>query len=159
MINVFLLLGGNLGDREMYMNRAVEYISHEIGHVIKASSLYETQSWGKEDEPDYLNQVIEVETDLAPHFLLEKLLATEHKLGRLRAEKWGSRTIDIDMLFYGEQIINDAQLTVPHPRLHIRRFTMEPLAEIAPAFIHPVFKKNILELKNELQDNLIVKKL
>jgi len=159
MINVFLLLGSNLGDRYLYMNKAIEHIEHDIGPVLKASSVYETQSWGKTDAPDYLNQVVTLQTDLPAKVILEKVLNIENILGRLRKEKWGSRTIDIDILFYGQAIINDPGLQIPHPELHKRRFTLEPLAEIAPGYIHPVIKKSILQIKSELKDSLVVKKL
>ncbi|WDF54101.1 2-amino-4-hydroxy-6-hydroxymethyldihydropteridine diphosphokinase [Mucilaginibacter sp. KACC 22063] len=158
MINVFLLLGSNLGNREEFIKKAVEQIG-EFAAVLKTSSLYETQAWGKEGEPDYLNQVVEIATDMKAHNLLAMLLNIEQRLGRLRNEKWGSRTIDIDILFYGNLVIDDADLTVPHPRLHERRFTLEPLEEIAAELIHPVFKKNITQLKKDLKDSLIVKKL
>jgi len=155
MINVFLLLGSNLGDRYLYMNKAIEHIEHDIGPVLKASSVYETQSWGKTDAPDYLNQVVTLQTDLPAKVILEKVLNIEN----MRKEKWGSRTIDIDILFYGQAIINDPGLQIPHPELHKRRFTLEPLAEIAPGYIHPVIKKSILQIKSELKDSLVVKKL
>ena len=121
--------------------------------------MYQTQSWGKTDAPDYLNQVVFLQTELPARMILQKILTIELALGRKREEKWGSRIIDIDILFYGQAIINEPDLQVPHPELHKRRFTLEPLAEIAPHFIHPVYKKEILQLKNDLNDTLIVKKL
>jgi 2-amino-4-hydroxy-6-hydroxymethyldihydropteridine diphosphokinase len=159
MISVFLLLGSNLGDRQLFLKQAVEYIETDIGPVVKASSVYETQSWGKTDAPDYLNQVVMLETDLDASVVLQKILNIEITLGRKREEKWGSRTIDIDILFYGQAIINEPGLQIPHPELHKRRFTLEPLAEIAPEMMHPTLNKNILTIKNELKDKLIVKKL
>lgn len=159
MNNIFLLLGSNLGDRKLFLKQAVDHIEAEIAPVIKRSSVFETQSWGKTDAPDYLNQVIQLDTSLPARVLLEKILAIEILLGRERKEKWGSRTIDIDILFYGDEIIHEPDLQVPHPELHKRRFTVEPLAEIAAAFVHPVLHKNILQLKNELIDDLIVKKV
>jgi 2-amino-4-hydroxy-6-hydroxymethyldihydropteridine diphosphokinase len=101
--------------------------------------------------------VILLESDLPAQTVLEKILEIENILVRHREEKWGSRTIDIDILFYGEEIISEPGLHVPHPELHKRRFTLEPLAEIAPALVHPMLNKNILQLKNELNDNLNVK--
>ena len=159
MINVFLLLGSNLGDRHLFLQQAIEHIEKEIAPVLKASSVFETQSWGKTDAPDYLNQVVMLQTGLSAQIILQKILNIEHILGRSRDEKWGPRTIDIDILLYGEAIIDEPGLQIPHPELHNRRFTLAPLAEIAPGLIHPVFNKNILQLKNELKDNLIVKKL
>ncbi|WPU92530.1 2-amino-4-hydroxy-6-hydroxymethyldihydropteridine diphosphokinase [Mucilaginibacter sabulilitoris] len=159
MDNIFLLLGSNLGDRKSFLNQAIAYIEAEIAPVIRASSVYETQSWGKTDAPDYLNQVLMLRGELPAGELLQKILAIESKLGRRREEKWGSRTIDIDILFYGDAVINEPRLQVPHPELHNRRFTLEPLAEIASDFVHPISHKNILQLKSELKDDLIVKKV
>jgi 2-amino-4-hydroxy-6-hydroxymethyldihydropteridine diphosphokinase len=159
MNDVFLLLGSNLGDRELLLRQAIEHIEAGIGRVIKASAVYETQSWGKTDSPDYLNQVILLQTELPAQRVLEKILSIELLMGRVREEKWGSRTIDIDILFYNLDVINEPGLQIPHPELHNRRFTLEPLAEIAPLFVHPVLSKTILQLKSELKDNLLIKKL
>ena len=159
MINVFLLLGSNLGDRKFFLNKAIENIELTISPVEKSSSLYETAAWGTTGQPDYLNQVIIVKTDLSAREVLARVLAIELSLGRVREAKWDSRTIDIDILFYGADVINENDLEVPHPRLHLRRFTLEPLAEIAADFLHPVLRKTLLDLKNELRDNLVVKKL
>lgn len=156
---VFLLLGSNLGNRQLFLQQAIEKIIEEISPVIKSSALYETQSWGKTDEPDYLNQVITLLTDLSPQTILQKILSIELDLGRKRDGKWGARVIDIDILFYGTAIIHEPGLTIPHPHLHNRRFTMEPLAEIAPEFIHPVLNQSIINIKNMLEDCLVVKKL
>lgn len=159
MINVFLLLGSNLGDRQLFLQQAIKGIEN-ITEVVKASSVYETEAWGVEGQPNYLNQVLLVKTDMLPRAMLKKLLDLEKTLGRKRTEKWGSRTIDIDILFFGEMIINDdPDLIIPHPRLHERRFTLEPLGELDNQFVHPVLKKTISQLKNELTDSLIVKKL
>lgn len=159
MIDVFLLLGSNLGDREMFLRQAVDKISQALGPIAKASGLYETQSWGKTDLPDYINQVIVVQTDLPAQNVLETVLAIETEIGRVRHEKWGSRIIDIDILFYGDEVIEEPGLTVPHPQLHNRRFTLEPLGEIAPKLFHPVIRKNVETIKKELTDSLVVKKL
>jgi 2-amino-4-hydroxy-6-hydroxymethyldihydropteridine diphosphokinase len=159
MNTVFLLLGSNLGNRQAFLQEAIKLITLQIASVIKTSSIYETQSWGKTDAPDYLNQVVAIETDIPAMQILREILNIELVLGRKRDEKWGSRTIDIDILFYGMEIINVEGLHVPHPELHKRRFTLEPLAEIAPDLIHPVINKTILLIKNELKDSLIVKKL
>jgi 2-amino-4-hydroxy-6-hydroxymethyldihydropteridine diphosphokinase len=159
MIDVFLLLGSNLGDRRIFLQEALRFIGTDIAPIIKQSAVYETQSWGKADAPDYLNQVVMLKTDLPAEIVLQKILNIENVLGREREEKWGSRTIDIDILFYGQLIFSGPDLDLPHPELHNRRFTLEPLSEIAPDFIHPVLKKNIFQLKSELKDSLIVKKL
>ncbi len=157
MIGVYLLLGSNLGDRISYLRQARSLIGETVAKVIQASSVYETQSWGKTDEPDYLNQVLYLKTDLHPGLLLEKLLGIETIMGRKREVKWGSRIIDIDILFYGDQKINEPNLVVPHPELHNRMFTLAPLNEIAPNFVHPVFQKKISDLKSELKSDLTVK--
>ncbi len=159
MIGVFLLLGSNLGNRVGYLQQAAGLIGEAVAEVVQASSVYETESWGKTDEPDYLNQVIFLKTDLAPRTLLETLLGIETKMGRKREIKWGSRIIDIDILFYGNQLINEPGLVVPHPELQNRMFTLAPLNEIAPDFVHPVLQKQISELKSELKSDLHVKKL
>ena len=159
MHSVYLLLGSNLGDRNFFLQKAKELIEIDIAPVSQASSVYETQPLGNTDAPDYFNQVVKLETSIPALNLLEKLLNIEVILGRLRKEKWGSRTIDIDILLYGEEIINAPGLQIPHPEMHKRGFTLAPLAEIAPALIHPVLNKNILQLKNDLKDSLIVKKL
>jgi 2-amino-4-hydroxy-6-hydroxymethyldihydropteridine diphosphokinase len=159
MIDVYLLLGSNLGDRQGYLRQAINLIETEIAPLSIASSVYETQSWGKTDEPDYLNQVICIETNLSAHRILKKILNIEHMMGRKREVKWGSRIIDIDILFYGNDIISEPNLVVPHPQLHNRMFTLAPLAEIAPGFVHPLLGKHIFELKTELKSNLHVKKL
>ncbi len=158
MIDVFLLLGSNLGDREAYLQTAVHHIETDIAPVVKKSAIYETQSWGKTDEPDYLNQVIELKTGLQPAVILQKILAIEKLMGRKREIKWGSRIIDIDILFYGQEVIDEPGLQIPHPELHKRMFTLIPMSEIAPDFIHPVLGKSIFQLKSELNSDLIVKK-
>jgi 2-amino-4-hydroxy-6-hydroxymethyldihydropteridine diphosphokinase len=159
MIDVFLLLGSNLGNRKLLLNEAIERIEADVALVLQASSVYETQSWGKTDAPDYLNQVLLLQTDLTAREVLGKILAIELLMGRRREEKWGSRTIDIDILFYGDAIIDEPDLKIPHPEMHKRRFTLAPLAELVPEFEHPLIKKNILQLKNELIDDLVVKKV
>jgi 2-amino-4-hydroxy-6-hydroxymethyldihydropteridine diphosphokinase len=159
MINVFLLLGGNMGNRLQYLKQAAVEIQNSVGPIAQYSSIYETQAWGKTTEPNYLNQVLLVQTNLMPPVLLETVLQIELKLGRERNQKWDSRTMDIDVLFYGDDIITAPDLIVPHPELHKRRFTLEPLSEIAPDFIHPLLQKSIQQLKKDLDDCLVVKKL
>ncbi len=159
MVDVYLLLGSNLGNRQLFLQDAARYIQKNAGKILKSSGIYETQSWGKTDAPDYLNQVLLMQTELPPQLLLAELLNIEIMLGRQRLERWGSRTVDIDILFYGEEIINESNLTVPHPELHNRRFTLEPLAEITPDLWHPILNKTVLSLKNELKDSLAVKKI
>lgn len=155
----YILLGSNLGDRRKYISLAISEISTKLGIIENSSSLYETASWGKHDQPDFLNQVVELRTNLHPKDLLEGILKIEIDLGRKRIEKWGSRIIDIDILLYGDQVVDEPELSIPHPFLALRRFCLMPLSEIAPEFVHPMLKKNIQKLLFELSDDLLVKKL
>lgn len=159
MANTYILLGSNLGETKNHISDAISKIASDIGIVTAQSSLYKTAAWGKTDQPDFINQVIEVKTHLNPISLLESVLLIEKKLGRERYEKWGSRIIDIDILFYDNQIVSLPNLTIPHPFLHIRRFTLLPLNEINSDFIHPVLKKTISQLLFNLDDNLFVDKV
>ncbi|UHG91675.1 2-amino-4-hydroxy-6-hydroxymethyldihydropteridine diphosphokinase [Spirosoma oryzicola] len=151
-METFLLLGANLGDRVTTMSRAVELIAQQVGKIIRQSSLYETAPWGVTEQPSYLNQVLLVETALAPQPLLEHTQAIEYELGRVRLDKWGARLIDIDILYYEQQAIRTETLSIPHPYLHLRRFTLMPLTEIAPHYRHPVLQKTTQELLNECPD-------
>ncbi len=154
---VFLLLGANLGDREATLTKAIALISERIAPVILASSLYETAPWGVEDQPAYLNQVIELSTEKTVYFVLQTALSIEKELGRERRLRWGARIIDIDVLFYGNKILTSDELEVPHPRLHQRKFTLVPLVEIAPNFVHPLLQKTNQQLLHECTDEGIVK--
>lgn len=159
MYIAYLLLGSNLGNSIKYLSDASKLITQRLGAVTSASSLYQTASWGKLDQPDFINQVIAIETELSPADLLKEVLSIELALGRERNEKWGSRTIDIDILLYGDQIVNESDLKIPHPFLHERRFCLEPLCEIAPKLVHPSLKRSFVDLLNDLSDSLFVKKL
>ncbi len=132
MEETYLLLGTNLGDRIALLNNALTAIAREIGIIRKLSSVYETAAWGKEGQPNYLNQAVLVITPLTPLQLLEKINTIEKNLGRKRVVKWESRPIDIDILGYADQIIDTPDLQVPHPHLPNRRFALIPLQEIAP---------------------------
>jgi 2-amino-4-hydroxy-6-hydroxymethyldihydropteridine diphosphokinase len=151
-----LLLGGNLGDRHANLASAKRLIGQRIGTVVKASSLYETQPWGKPDQPDFLNQALEVATDLNPDEVLKAILNIEKELGRQREDKWDARTIDIDILFYDAKVLKTKDLTLPHPHLHERNFALVPMLEIAPNKQHPIFKKTIEELYEACNDELEV---
>lgn len=140
---VYLLLGANLGNRQRAFTVARQNVIEQIGAITVQSSLYETAAWGITDQPAYLNQVLLVATYLKPDEVLTRTQAIEQQLGRIRAEKWGSRIIDIDLLFYEDLILNSPALTLPHPLLHARRFTLVPLAEIAPELVHPVLKQTV----------------
>ncbi len=154
---IYLLLGSNLGDREVLLEEAVKMIEKKIGKVFSISSIYETDAWGKTDQPGFLNLALGVQTDLAPIELLNSILKIEKKLGRIRKEKWGARLIDIDVILYGSEIVNlGEKLKIPHIEMQNRKFVLQPLAEIAPNHIHPILKKTILELLENLNDSLIV---
>ena len=139
---VYLALGTNLGDREANLSRARELLSAEVT-IIQASPIYVTPPWGYEDQPDFLNQVLEVQTELEPRSLLHYLKRLESKMGRTKTFRNGPRLIDIDILFYGQRVIRGSKLAIPHPRLHERAFVLIPLNDIAPGFVHPVLNLTV----------------
>ena len=147
-----------MGDRLHNLQQAYELIEGTVNVILRKSSIYETAAWGFTEQEPFLNQVLCVSSTLAPHELLLKLLSIELQLGRKRAEKNGPRIIDIDILLYGDQIISERDLIVPHPRMADRRFVLTPLNEIAPDFVHPVFNKTISLLLSECQDSLELKR-
>lgn len=153
---IYLLLGGNEGDRTACLRQGQAAISARIGTITTMSRLYETAAWGLEDQPDFLNQALEVESTLAPEELLRAVNAIEHELGRQRTVPWGQRTLDIDILFYDDAVIDRPQLQIPHPHLQRRRFVLAPLAEIAGDLVHPVLKQNIRQLLEDCPDPLPV---
>lgn len=151
MITAYIALGSNMGDRLNYLEKVLScFESYPQLKMRKASSIYETAPWGKTDQPPFLNCVLEIDTSFTPQMLLETLREIERQLGRERKEKWGPRTIDLDILLYGDEIINTPDLTIPHPRMSQRAFVMIPLIEIAPELIHPVFKKTMKQLADVL---------
>jgi 2-amino-4-hydroxy-6-hydroxymethyldihydropteridine diphosphokinase len=152
----FLLLGTNLGDRKKNLTAACRLIEKSIGTIVKRSSIYETEPWGKKDQGEFLNQALEVETGLSGEGLLKEVMEIEKMLGRMREERWGERTMDIDILFYGNEIIVSADLVVPHPRMAERRFVLEPLSEIGGDVVHPVVKMKIREMLERCEDRLRV---
>lgn len=158
--NAVILLGGNIGEvRRSFLEVKKNIIG--FGKIDSESSLYETEAWGMENANPFLNQVLILKTFLTAEELLENLLELEKNMGRKRGanETYVSRNIDIDILFFDSQIIKSGNLEIPHPRLHLRKFTLAPLMELMPELMHPVFRKNIRELYSELKDNLVVNKI
>lgn len=155
----YLLIGGNLGNREQHLANAVAHITRAAGgELLACSALYETAAWGNTDQPAFLNQALQISTRFAAVTLLKKMLAVEQELGRVRAEKFGPRVIDIDIIFFNEAVIHTKQLVVPHPHMQERRFVLTPLQEIAPDFVHPVLKKTVSALLKTCPDTLAVTK-
>ncbi|RYF97670.1 MAG: 2-amino-4-hydroxy-6-hydroxymethyldihydropteridine diphosphokinase [Chitinophagaceae bacterium] len=155
----YLLLGSNLGKREKCIDDALALLSINVGKIVKVSSIYETEAWGKTDQPSFLNLAVQIETVLNPLQLLEAVLNIEADLGRVRHEKWGSRLIDIDIILYGNNVVEEVdRLKIPHPEMQNRKFVLLPLAEIAPALLHPVLKQSMTDLLVNLNDNSAVLK-
>ena len=165
MNKVTLLIGGNQGDRRLLIEQATELIRQRIGSVVALSAVYETEPWGDFVTPpqNFLNRALLVETTLSPWQVLRTALDIEKVLGRMRDPKdlkdskdpktprlYHSRPMDIDLIFYDDMVIDSPELTLPHPRMHLRRFVLEPLAEIMPEYRHPIFGKTVKELLSEL---------
>jgi len=150
----YIGLGSNLNDKMANLNKPIELIEQDSRiNVLKRSSVYQTEPVGIKDQPFFLNMVLEVETQISPFELLHFLQDIERKMGRKREKKWGSRKIDLDLLLYEDQVINSAELTLPHPQMHLRKFVLIPLAEIAKDKIHPLKKQTISELLKNLKEN------
>jgi 2-amino-4-hydroxy-6-hydroxymethyldihydropteridine diphosphokinase len=152
----YLLTGSNMGDRDDNMRQVNGLIEQYIGTIAKASRLYETQAWGKTNQPDFLNQALAVETPQYPNEILKNIMKIEALMGRVRTEKWDERVIDIDIMLYNEQIVNEPNLTIPHPHLHERNFALVPLMEIAGEVMHPVLNMAIEDVYFECNDPLDV---
>lgn len=147
-----------MGDRMANLQQAEAHIREKAGQILAASSVYETGAWGNIPQPDFLNQVLLIETTLSATALLQQLMKIEQQMGRFREEKYGPRVIDIDILFFNDDIIRTNDLTIPHPRLHLRNFVLEPMNELAPNLFHPVLGKTISDLLSASPDTLDVKK-
>jgi 2-amino-4-hydroxy-6-hydroxymethyldihydropteridine diphosphokinase len=156
MTIVYLLTGSNIGDSLTHLRQAAVYIDKQVGSVVSKSSVYQTEPWGNKNQQDFLNQVLELQTEMEAEQVLQIILQIEQEMGRNRKQKWEARIIDIDILFYGHQIIQTENLTVPHPLLQERRFTLMPLNEIAPAYVHPVLQQTVSELLSQCPDNSVV---
>jgi 2-amino-4-hydroxy-6-hydroxymethyldihydropteridine diphosphokinase len=148
----YLGLGSNLGDKESNCRKAIALLAKN-GRVVRLSSLYCTEPMGYREQDDFINAVVELETGLSPDALLQQCRSIEEELGRVRTVRWGPRTIDVDILLYGTEMIETPELTIPHPLLHIRRFVLVPLCEIAPQAFHPKLQKTAADLLLDLQDH------
>jgi len=163
MKKIFLMLGGNIGDRLYYLSQCVELLRSNVGQIVAMSSVYESEPWGFNDPQWFLNQVVAIETNVSPIVLLEKTKEIEKQLGRVRTtrrggacprpyKKYQARTMDIDILLYGDIVINTPELVIPHPRINERLFVLKPMAEIAPDLLHPVLNRSIDYLAKKCTD-------
>ncbi|MDB5257844.1 MAG: folK [Chitinophagaceae bacterium] len=157
LTNVFLLLGSNLEDPGKQLQIARELIANKVGALVQCSAVYWSAPWGNEDQPAFLNQVIQLSIAYSSDDLLHRLLFIEQEMGRQRLVKWGSRIIDIDILYYGQEIIAQSHLKIPHAEIANRRFVLIPLQEIAPDFLHPVLNVSTTVLLERCEDKLEVK--
>ena len=157
MNQTYLITGGNIGDRRSHLEEAAAYIENTIGHISKSSGIYETSAWGNTDQPSFYNQVHFVETALLAEEVMAAILKIELEMGRIRTEKNAARIIDIDILFFNEEIIYTPSVVVPHKEIPNRKFVLKPLLELAPGFIHPLLHKTIAELDAETTDQLEVR--
>lgn len=154
----YLLIGGNLGDRLAYLQKAGTLIEQNCGNIVHSSAIYETAAWGVRDQPGFYNQALAVNTPLTPENLMRQLLAIEQEMGRERTLKMGPRIIDLDILLIDDLTWQTELLTLPHPALPFRRFALLPLCEIAPQLIHPVLHKTVQQLLAACTDDLDVQK-
>ena len=153
MTRCYILFGSNQGDKEALLEQACTYINNRCGLLVERSSAYITEPWGFEAEEWFLNELLVLETDLEPNDLMDALLEIERKLGRVRHPEqkgYTSRTVDLDILYYGDRIVNTEKVTVPHPRLHLRKFALMPLCEVIPDFLHPIFNLSQTQLLEKL---------
>lgn len=152
MNHYYLHLGSNLGDRKKNLYDAIRLIEYKIGFIVEKSSIYETEPWGLKDQPGFLNQAIISKSNLSPNKVLNVITDIESELGRIRNEKWGPRTIDIDIIYCDDLILNSDELTVPHPHMYDRNFVLIPFMEIAGDFIDPVKQVSVEELYDNCRD-------
>jgi 2-amino-4-hydroxy-6-hydroxymethyldihydropteridine diphosphokinase len=158
MNTVYLLLGGNKGDKLQNLQQAIQLLEEQVGNITKCSDIYVTAAWGNISQPDFYNQAICLETTLSPNNLLKQTISIEESLGRIRTEKkWEQRTMDIDILFYNDEIIDTPDLKIPHPYIQERKFVLIPMAQIASFILHPKLQKNIQILLSECVDTLEVR--
>jgi 2-amino-4-hydroxy-6-hydroxymethyldihydropteridine diphosphokinase len=155
MNHAYLLIGGNIGDRLANLETATKAIQDQIGNILLSSSIYETAAWGLENQASFLNQALLVSTTADAQTLLEKLLAIEQQMGRIRNQPLGPRIIDLDIIFFNEEVIALTNLVIPHPQMQKRNFVLSPLNEIAPNYLHPILKKSINQLLMNCEDKLL----
>ncbi|EPY2302682.1 2-amino-4-hydroxy-6-hydroxymethyldihydropteridine pyrophosphokinase [Clostridium sporogenes] len=151
MHTAYVAFGSNIGEKESYIKRALEKIEKRGMKIIKVSPIYETEPYGVLDQDSFLNGVVKIETNLTPENLIEVLLDIEKQLDRVRERRWGPRTIDLDIIFYDDLIINKNNLIIPHKDMENREFVLKPLCDIDENFIHPVLKKSVKQLYDELK--------
>ena len=159
MNTAFLLTGSNMGDRKKNLESAKTLIQQQCGAIVNSSSLYETAAWGKTDQPNFFNQALQVETKLSAEQLMKHILKIEEFMGRRRNEKYGPRSIDIDILLFNQERHDQVFLKIPHPELQNRRFALMPLSEIAAHVLHPVLRQTVSQLLKDSHDKLYVKKI
>lgn len=157
MNKAYLLLGSNEGDRLLWLSKGVSLLKNR-STLLATSAIYSTAAWGVEDQPDFLNMAICIETTLTPQQLLEDILNIEKQLGRQRTVKWGQRILDIDILFYNDDIVDEPTLSIPHPFIQYRRFALVPMNDIAPDLLHPKLNKTITQLLVDCEDKLQAEK-
>ncbi|ENK0838777.1 2-amino-4-hydroxy-6-hydroxymethyldihydropteridine diphosphokinase [Clostridium botulinum] len=151
MHTAYVAFGSNIGEKENYIKRALEKIEERDIKIIKVSPIYETEPYGVLDQDNFLNGVVRIETNLTPEDLIKELLLIEKQLDRVRERRWGPRTIDLDIIFYDDLIINKNNLIIPHKDMENREFVLKPLCDIDENFIHPVLKKSVRQLYDELK--------
>lgn len=148
-----------MGNRRQMLDQAAALTAKHLGEIEKISAIYETDAWGKTDQDAFYNQVICIHTPYTPAVLLQKILWLERQMGRRREEKWGPRVLDMDILFFGNRMIQKENLCIPHPQLQLRKFVLVPLCEIAPGFMHPALQKTAAQLLAACTDPLAVKRV
>ena len=156
VVKVVLLLGSNIEPRKEYLDRAIGILQEDIGTMTNVSRIYQSEPWGFEAKVRFLNMALVFNTDKSAKEVLTICLKTEQRLGRERKIESGyaSRKVDVDVLYYGNEIVNQPELVIPHPRLHLRRFALIPLTDVVPDMVHPILKKNQNELLDECKDKL-----
>tara|TARA_B100000902_G_scaffold143545_1_gene140994 strand:+ start:2025 stop:2510 length:486 start_codon:yes stop_codon:yes gene_type:complete len=154
----YLQLGSNLGDRESILDKSIQELENKVGFICDRSSIYITAPWGVHGQPEYLNQILKLQTNLSANCLLENIMNIEYILGRKRVKKWANRVIDIDIILFNDTIIKQKDLFIPHKYMHERKFVLVPLNEIASNYMHPIYNKTIHDLLIECNDTHNVKK-